>query len=224
MDASDCPRIIDATAVFLQLLWPNPERYSQHAVSVSVWTVWCVQIDSFLVVIPRNSLPQAAFTVTTPTQLSSIVAEPCRAGVVSLSYGGLKIKRLICCGSQSPGEIKRTEVVLDPQVSPEEIMSREVELGCESWTSFTSVVSQQQCYGHGLCSAQQLKEQLPGTLVATQWRGNTALTFLLFWRRSTASSVIGVGAGGQAFTLSPTHPQSPSLISHLASVDVNQNV
>ena len=25
---------------------------------------------------------------------------------------------------------------LDPQVSPEEIMSREVELGCESWTSF----------------------------------------------------------------------------------------
>ena len=36
-----------------------------------------------------------------------------------------------------PGEIKR-EVVLDPQISPEEIMSREVELGCESWTSFTS--------------------------------------------------------------------------------------
>ena len=29
----------------------------------------------------------------------------------------------------SPGEIKRREVVLDPQVSPEEIKSREVELG-----------------------------------------------------------------------------------------------
>ena len=28
-----------------------------------------------------------------------------------------------------PGEIKRREVVLDPQVSPEEINSREVELG-----------------------------------------------------------------------------------------------
>ena len=28
-----------------------------------------------------------------------------------------------------PGEIKRWEVVLDPQVSPEEIKSREVELG-----------------------------------------------------------------------------------------------
>ena len=37
-----------------------------------------------------------------------------------------------------PGEIKRREVELDPQVSPEEIMSREVELGCESWDSFTS--------------------------------------------------------------------------------------
>ena len=33
-----------------------------------------------------------------------------------------------------PGEIKRKEVVLDPQVSPEEIKSREVELGSESWT------------------------------------------------------------------------------------------
>ena len=28
-----------------------------------------------------------------------------------------------------PGEIKRREVVLDPQVSPEEIKSREEELG-----------------------------------------------------------------------------------------------
>ena len=35
-----------------------------------------------------------------------------------------------------PGEIKRREVVLDPQVSPEEIMSREEELGRESWTFF----------------------------------------------------------------------------------------
>ena len=37
-----------------------------------------------------------------------------------------------------PGETKRREVELVPQVSPEEIMSREVELGCESWTSFAS--------------------------------------------------------------------------------------
>ena len=32
-----------------------------------------------------------------------------------------------------PGEIKRREVVLDPQESPEEIKSREVELGSENW-------------------------------------------------------------------------------------------
>ena len=39
-----------------------------------------------------------------------------------------------------PGEIERreVEVELDPHVGPEEIMSREVELGCESWTSFAS--------------------------------------------------------------------------------------
>ena len=37
--------------------------------------------------------------------------------------------------------LKRREVKLDPQVSPEEIMSREVELGCENWTSFASSCS-----------------------------------------------------------------------------------
>ena len=40
-----------------------------------------------------------------------------------------------------PGEIKRREAELDPQVSPEEIISREVELGCESWTCFASTLS-----------------------------------------------------------------------------------
>ena len=52
-----------------------------------------------------------------------------------------------------PGEIKRREVVLDPQVSPEEIESRKVELGSESRTSFASVVTQQQCYGHCPCDS-----------------------------------------------------------------------
>ena len=52
-----------------------------------------------------------------------------------------------------PGEIKRREVILDPQVSPEEIRRREVELVSESWTSFASVVPQQQCYGHCPCDS-----------------------------------------------------------------------
>ena len=49
------------------------------------------------------------------------------------------------------GEMKRREVVLDPQEILEEIKSREVELGSESWTLFASVVSQQQRYGRCPC-------------------------------------------------------------------------
>ena len=111
--------------------------------------------------------------------------------------------------------------------------SREVELGCESWTSLLQVVTQQRC--NGLSPARQLKQQLRSTLVAAQWRGNTVLilTLPLFWRRSTASSassVFQVGARGRAFNLSPPPPphspppQSPSLISILAYVNVKQNV
>ena len=43
----------------------------------------------------------------------------------------------------SPEEIMSRDVELVLQVSPEEIMSREVELGCESWTSFASSFPQQ---------------------------------------------------------------------------------
>ena len=98
--------------------------------------------------------------------------------------------------------------MLDPQQSPEEKKSREVELGSEGWTSFASVVLQQQCSGRCPCdcSAQQLKQQLRSTLVATQQRGNTALTFWLFWRRSTTSSVFQIRARGRAFTLSLSAP------------------
>ena len=111
---------------------------------------------------------------------------------------------------------------LDPQVSPEEIMSRKVEQGCESWTFLLQVVTQQWCNGHCPCDSAQarlLKQQLYTTLVAAQWPGDTALTLPLFWRWSTASSVFLVGARGRAFTLS-----FPSLMSILASVDVKQNV
>ena len=71
-----------------------------------------------------------------------------------------------------PGEIKRREVVLDPQVSSEEIKSREVELGSETWT-FLASVTQRQCYRHCPCdcSTQQLKQQLRGTVVAANSEG-----------------------------------------------------
>ena len=42
--------------------------------------------------------------------------------------------------SRGPGEIERREMVLDPQESPGEIKSRQVELGSESWTSLASAV------------------------------------------------------------------------------------
>ena len=57
------------------------------------------------------------------------------------SDGPGEIKRTeVVLGPQltGPGEIKRREVVLDPVVSPEQIMIREVELGCKSWTFFAS--------------------------------------------------------------------------------------
>ena len=51
--------------------------------------------------------------------------------------------------AQSPGEIKRREVVLHPQVSPGEVKSRQVELGGESRISvLLQVVTQQRCTGH----------------------------------------------------------------------------
>ena len=82
---------------------------------------------------------------------------------------------------------------LDLQDSPEEIMSRQVGwAGLRKLDFFRFEFSspQQQCNGHCLCdSAQtrQLKQQLYSALVAGQWRGDTALTLPLFWRRSTVS-------------------------------------
>ena len=109
-----------------------------------------------------------------------------------------------------PGEIKRREVVLDPQVSPEEIMSREMELGPESWTSFASVVTQQQCYGHCPCdcSAEQLKRQLRSTLVATQRRGDCLNTSIVL------AAVHGLlGLPGRC-TRSSLHSFAPSASPH----------
>ena len=95
-------------------------------------------------------------------------------------------------GSRWDQKIKRREVELDLQVSPEEIMSREVELGCESWTSFASSCSStavQQTLSLWLCPARQLKQQLRSALVAAQWQRDTALTLPLFWWQSTVCPV-----------------------------------
>ena len=85
------------------------------------------------------------------------------------------------------------------------------------------VVPQQQSNGHCPCDsaqARQLKQQLRSALVAGQWRGDTALTLPLFWRRPTVSPVF-FGRYPRSSLHSFVPP--PSLISHFASVDVKQN-
>ena len=60
--------------------------------------------------------------------------------------------------------------------------------------------------------------------VAGQWRGDTALTLPLFWRRSTVSPVFFGRFPRSSLSLSrPLPTLSPSLIGHLASVDVKQH-
>ena len=69
-----------------------------------------------------------------------------------------------------------------------------------------------------------MKRQLRSALVAGQWRGDTALTLPLFWRRSTVSPVFfGRYSRSNLHSFVPFPRLSPSLISILASVDVKQN-
>ena len=121
--------------------------------------------------------------------------------------------------------------MLDPQESLEEIKIREVELCSESWTSFASdEVTQQQCYGHypSDCSTQQLKQQLRGTLVTTQWRMGHCLN--IFIVLAAVHGLPGRSAQSSLHSFFPPPPPplpfplSSSLIIHLASVDVKQNV
>ena len=72
------------------------------------------------------------------------------------------------------------------------------------------VVRQQRCSGHCLSDsvqAQQLKQQLHSAQVSGQWRGDTAITLPLFWRRSTVSPVF--------FGRFPRSSLHLSLITHL---------
>ena len=123
-----------------------------------------------------------------------------------------------------PGEIKRREVELDPQVSPEEIMSREVELGCEKVGLLSlRVVPQQQCNGHCLCDS----------AVETAIRRCTSRWAMAWGHRPNTSIVLAAvhGLSGLFRAVSavepslsrPPLPLSPSLISNLASVDVKQH-
>ena len=102
---------------------------------------------------------------------------------------------------QVPGEIKRSRDLRGGRWSwTFELAQKRSLVGRWSWAEkvgllslrVVQVVRQQQCNGHCLCDSaqtQQLKEQLRSAQVAGQWRGDTALTLPLFWRRSTVSPV-----------------------------------
>ena len=60
-----------------------------------------------------------------------------RAGKVCFKDGTIRASKSASVG---PGEIKRREVVLDPQVSPEEIKSMAVELGLRVGFFFFSCI------------------------------------------------------------------------------------
>ena len=80
-----------------------------------------------------------------------------------------------------PGEIKRREVVLDPQVSPEEIKSRVVELGMRVRLLLLQVFPNGRAtdivFVTVLHSSCQLGQQLRGGGGRWQCRTDTALTF-----------------------------------------------
>ena len=65
--------------------------------------------------------------------------------------------------------------------------------------------------------------QLRSAQVAGQWRGDTALTLPLFWRRSTVSPVFFGRFPRSSQSPCPLPTLSPSLIGHPASVDVKQH-
>ena len=110
---------------------------------------------------------------------------------------------------------------LDLQVSPEEIKSREVERGCESWTSFASS-----------CSSTAVQRTLslllcPSTAVETAAIAQlTSRWEMARGHRFNTSIVLAAvhGLSGLFRAVSAVEPSllSPSLISNLASVDVKQ--
>ena len=110
-----------------------------------------------------------------------------------------------------PGEIKRREVVLDPQVSPEEIKSREVELGLR-----IGLLSFQLFPNGGATDIVfvTLFRIAAGTAIARYGSccampGGHCLNILSFWRRSTAALVFRVGTCLESslfFSPFPTRP------------------
>ena len=109
-------------------------------------------------------------------------------------------------------------------------MSREVELGCESWTSFASSCPS--------CSSTAVQRTLslwlcPSTVVETaiaqctsRWamaRGHRLNTSIVLAAVHGLSGLFRAVSAVEPSLFRPLPPLSPFLISHLASVDVKQH-
>ena len=118
---------------------------------------------------------------------------------------------------------------LDLQVSPEEIMSREVELGCESWIPFASSCrAQQLCNRHCPCDCPSMAAVQTAIAQCTSgWtmaRGHRLNTSIVLAAVHGLSGLFRAVSAVEPSLFRPLPPLSPSLMSHLASVDVKQNV
>ena len=113
--------------------------------------------------------------------------------------------RFVINSFKVPGEIKRSRALRGGRWSwTFKLAQKRSGIGKWSWAAkvgllslrVVQVVRQQQCNGHCLwdsAQAQQLKQQLRSAQVAGQWRGDTALTLPLLWRRSTVSPAVFFG-------------------------------
>ena len=117
---------------------------------------------------------------------------------------------------------------LDLQVSPEEIMSREVELGCGSWTSFASSCSStavQRTLSLCLCPSTAVETAI--AQCTSRWamgRGHHLNTSIVLTAVHDLSGLFrAVSAVEPSLSRPLLRPLSPSLIRNLASVDVKQH-
>jgi len=117
-------------------------------------------------------------------------------------------------------------VELDLQVSPEEIMSREMELDCESWTFSLRVLPQQQCNEHCLCDCLGTAVEAAIAQCTSHWamaKGHRLNTPIVLAAVHGLSGLFRAASADEPSLFRPLSPLSPSLISHLASVDVNDD-
>ena len=137
------------------------------------------------------------------------------------------------CVTRVPGEIKRSRDLRGGRWSWTLTFAQKRSwVGRWSWAEqvgrlllrVVQVVRQQRRNGHCLSDSVQHGSWKSNCTVAGQWRGDTALTLPFFWRRSTVSPVFFGRFPRSSLSLSrPLPTLSPSLIGHLASVDVKQH-